>query len=375
MHRLAPCVVAAALLLSVVPSPAVGQVSPAIAPKLEQSSQVLDSDAVVKPPEEVPPASPPEGDASPPEGDAQPPEGDAQPPEGDAQPPEGDTEPSPEGEPPPAKRLDADENTTNTQIKKPGYGSAANQRPEDKRDEIANVAKLCETEGSPPTSTMLGLPGSIGGDDKGALGWHLIVGAVAVLLIAGLAFELKRRGRDAHSAMGPLSTASTLIGVVAGITGLAVQFIPGVAISQPPPPEATMEVGQVHPRITRGEYAKRTHSTVPLKQVDRREVGNVIWVEIELRGYQDKTPFLQYALYDPSAAGALLPGTKKHVELTPKGRDVEALFVPIWVGYPRSESFEAQFRLLDDGQVQQMASTGKMEGSKYRYTCPGPTQA
>jgi hypothetical protein len=54
---------------------------------------------------------------------------------------------------------------------------------------------------------------------------------------------------------------------------------------------------------------------------------------------------------------------------------VEALFVPIWVGYPRSESFEAQFRLLDDGQVQQMASTGKMEGSKYRYTCPGPTQA
>jgi hypothetical protein len=51
---------------------------------------------------------------------------------------------------------------------------------------------------------------------------------------------------------------------------------------------------------------------------------------------------------------------------------VETLFVPIWVGYPRSQSFEAQFRLLDGEQVQQMASTGKMAGSSYRYSCREP---
>jgi len=42
------------------------------------------------------------------------------------------------------------------------------------------------------------------------------------------------------------------------------------------------------------------------------------------------------------------------------------------VGYPRSKVFEAEFRLLDGEQVQQMASTGKMAGSTYRYSCEKP---
>jgi hypothetical protein len=34
--------------------------------------------------------------------------------------------------------------------------------------------------------------------------------------------------------------------------------------------------------------------------------------------------------------------------------------------------FEAQFRLLEDERVLQMASTGMMRGSEYRYSCHEP---
>jgi hypothetical protein len=340
MRRLAPVVVAVALLISCAGAPAaIGQDPVTTVPEAEQ---VIDPDAVVDPDSEAERGTNPDlpAEEAPDEGDVLLPE----------------------------EKRDDDGNTSNRQIQTPGYGSAADQLPEAKRAEIRSVENSCKTNAPPPTSTMLGLPGVIGGDDENTVGWYLIAGAVGALLVAAAAFAVKHRGKG-DGAMGSLSNAATLIGIVAAVTGLAVQFVPGLRLAEPPPPEATMEVGQVHPRITREEYARKTNSDFHLKPLDRREVGNVIWVEVELKGYKDKHPSLQYALYDSDAAGALLPGTAKRIPLNAQGKDVETLFVPIWVGYPKSNHFQAQFRLLEGEQVQQMASTGKMRGSDYRYTC------
>jgi hypothetical protein len=337
MRRMVLCLLAVALLLSLA-GPAIGPESSAQVNTPVETGQVLETDAVVDP-------TPPAETGTVPSGEV--------------------TDEGPLTDQP--AETDQDDHTSNTEIQTPGYGNAAEQSPTAKRDEIRFVESACQTN-PPPTSTMLGLPGSTGGDDHHNSGWLLIAVAAGLLLLAALGFTLKRQ-RSSDSPIGMLSGAAAVIGIVSGLAGLAVQFVPGVGANEKPPPEATMEVRQVHPRITRAEYARKTGSQVRLTREDRREVGNVIWVEIQVRGYQDHRPTLQYALYDSQAAGALLPGTAKRVALTPEGKDVETLFVPIWVGYPRSQSFEAQFRLLDGEQVQQMASTGKMAGSSYRYSC------
>ena len=127
----------------------------------------------------------------------------------------------------------------------------------------------------------------------------------------------------------------------------------------------------MHARITRGEYATRTGSTVRLSRDDQREVGNVIWLEIELKGYRGRRPALQYGLYDRGSAadGALLPRTAREVGLVVEDKDAQTSLVPIWVGYPKSPQFEVQFRLLEGKQVRRLARTGKMRGSTYRYAC------
>jgi len=135
------------------------------------------------------------------------------------------------------------------------------------------------------------------------MGWLLIAVAVGLLVIAAIGFAINARGSDGPVA--GLSTAAALVGIVSALAGLTVQFVPGVKVSERPPREATMEVEQVHARVTRDEYANKTHSEMPLSLQDRREVGNVIWLEIEFRGYQGRRPSLQYALYDFQAAGAL----------------------------------------------------------------------
>ena len=49
--------------------------------------------------------------------------------------------------------------------------------------------------------------------------------------------------------------------------------------------------------------------------------------------------------------------------------DTQTSFIPIWVGYPKSERFEAQFRLIENDEIRQLTSTGPMKGSAYRYAC------
>ncbi len=92
-------------------------------------------------------------------------------------------------------------------------------------------------------------------------------------------------------------------------------------------------------------------------------------MEITLRGYADKNAVLQYGLYQQHDE-VLLDNTAKNVPLRVEDADAQTSFVPIWVGYPTGERFQAQFRLLVDGRVRQMARTGGMNGSTNRYSCP-----
>jgi hypothetical protein len=245
-----------------------------------------------------------------------------------------------------------------------GSGSAQLQSPQAKRRELHAA---CSAKPS-PVSSMLGLPGTIGGDRTSSIGVLLIVLAICSGLLALFVWRRRRR-RGASEPRDLLETASTLIAIIGGVAGLAVQFIPGIGIDRPPAPDALMDVREVHARITHGEYADKTRSAERLSRADRREIGNVVWLELQLEGYRDERLGLQYGLYRPRAGGALVPGTAREIDLKPERQDVETSFLPIWVGYPKEGGFQAQFRLIEAGQVRQMAATGPMRGSQQRYIC------
>ena len=211
---------------------------------------------------------------------------------------------------------------------------------------------------------MLGLPGSVSGSEGGSLGWLVLVIAAGALAVAAIAYGLRRRRHP----RGSLETVATVVGILGVIAGIAVQFVPGVGVHQTPAPKASMDVRDVNARIPHVEYARKVRTELPRPE-DRREVGNVIWLEIHLEGYRDKEPYLQYGLYDPDAGDALLPGTAAVVPIPHSDEDVQTQFVPIWLGYPLSERFKAAFRLLDGSRVQAIAESDRMRSSKYRYSC------
>jgi hypothetical protein len=240
-----------------------------------------------------------------------------------------------------------------------GSGSAQLQSEPAKRRE----AKAACTAHPLPVSSMLGLPGTIGGDDTSSWGVLLIALAVCSGLLAFVIWRRRHR-RSASEPRDALETISTVIAIVGGVVGLA-----GIGIDDPPPPEAHIDVREVHARITHGEYVDKTRSAEELSRADRREIGNVVWLELDLRGYRDKRLGVQYGLYRPSAGGALVPGTAREIGLPTERQDVESSFLPIWVGYPKEGKFQVQFRLIQNDQVRQMTATGQMRGSQQRYTC------
>ena len=261
-----------------------------------------------------------------------------------------------------ARPAEEQETVSGEAIEQAGWGSAADQTPDAKR---AEAEEDC-AGAPPPTSRMLGLPGSVAAGDGGSIGWLVLVIAAGALLVAGVAFALRRR--DPKAGRGALESVATVVGILGAIAGLAVQFVPGVGAHQPPSPSAAMAIRDVNARIPHVEYARRVNGELPPPE-DRREVGNVIWLEVRMEGYRNREPVLQYGLYDPGAGDALLPGTAVLVPVPHGGEDVETQFLPIWVGYPLSEHFKASFRLLDDGRVQAIAETGRMRASEYRYSC------
>lgn len=250
-----------------------------------------------------------------------------------------------------------------------GYGNAARQSDRAKRREASRDCVV----GRPPVSKLISIGGTVAAG-KGS-SWHVLALTIgiAAIVLAAIAFLLRHAltPRGETPERGLLETVSTLVGVLATSVGLAVQFVPGIAPGAPPDPQATMRVRDVNARITRGEYAKQTGVRVHLAQIDRRQVGDVVWLQIGLHGYGGKHIVLQYAMYDPRAGGPLLPGTEKEVGLNVADRDEQTSFVPIWVGYPKSRKFSVQFRLLSGSplEVREIATTGAMRGSSYRYAC------
>jgi hypothetical protein len=267
--------------------------------------------------------------------------------------------------------IDADDATTTEEeqtqvadetVQKPGWGNARDQKQKVRNQEADQDCQRAP----PPTSSMLGYPGAVAAGEGDPLGRLLLIFALGALLVAGVAYLIRRQGKA--TARGPLESVSTIVGILGAVAGLAVQFVPGIGVHEKPLPSVSMKVRDITTRIRHAEYATKTHSR-RLHGVDGREVGNVIWLEIHLEGYQDKELTLQYASFDPNANHALLPGTAISAPLPHGDVDAETQFVPIWVGYPLSEKFEAAFRLLDGQRVQALAQTGKMRSSKYRYSC------
>lgn len=271
-----------------------------------------------------------------------------------------ETDPGTETEPQPATPSSA------------AWGNAA-LRPQQVKTEEAKSA--CATD-RPPISKMLGIGGSVERDEGGWFSWVALTVAAGAALIAIGAYALNRRrtAQDTRTPIGPLQISATLVAIVSGVAGLATQFIPGVGAQESPPAEAHLAVREVLARITRGEYANKTGARMgDIPQIDRREVGQVFWLEVGLKGYRDKEPRLQYALYDPDRGGSLLVGTGTTVKLNVEDTDSQTLVVPIWVGYPSSDHFQARFRLLDGRAVRQIAATGTLATSTHRYACPADT--
>jgi hypothetical protein len=249
----------------------------------------------------------------------------------------------------------------------PGYGNAAVQ---DDKYKLAEIKHACSAN-APPTSLMLGSLGVVAGSQRPP--WIPI--AIAVAIAAAITFVVanqrrKRKRTDDAKRAGTLESLSAIVGICVGVAALAAQFIPGATVNRHPDKHATMTVRDIKPRITRGEFSQRMNIDVSeFSKADLAEVGNVVWLEIGLTGFKGQPLDLSYGLYDLNAREALLPDTGKQIPLTKPGHDVQTVFQPVWVGYPRTQRFTAEFRVIDHGGVEQLAATGPIHGTDFRYAC------
>jgi hypothetical protein len=264
----------------------------------------------------------------------------------------------------------------------PGYGNAAKQTTKQKQREQRRACKYAASV--PPTSHMLGVPGIASGPGGSGGSWVPLVLAIAVgagLFAAG-AFLLRTKGKTGGTET--LEGLATIVAICGSLAALAAQFVPSARVEPPPPQRVSMVVRDVKPRITRGEYLRQMGIPTTaiedkengLRRVDLDEVGNVVWLQITVEGLKGHGLRLQYGSYNlDGGLEALLPDTSKPVELNPPRHNVQTYFYPAWVGYPRSQYFKAEFRLIDSqgGGVQQIAATGRMKGTQFRYVCPRHT--
>jgi hypothetical protein len=130
-----------------------------------------------------------------------------------------------------------------------------------------------------------------------------------------------------------------------------------------------MAVLKVDARITRQAYADAVHARKRPSRRDRNELGNVVWVEVHLRGYKARPLSLDYG---PYVDHALVGEPKPPIGIPAPETDDETTIIPVWIPYPSDQKvFQAQFRLLDEKGVRAIAGTGDMRGPRYRYACAG----
>ncbi len=189
--------------------------------------------------------------------------------------------PTPEPTPTPTPTPDGEEPepTVTPQILQPRGDNAAMQAPVDKEREARArcVAK---------PSQLLAAGGSERVDDDRSWAWlPFLIAAVCTALVAG-AYTLRRHraaGTTDQASPSLLEVVATIVGICAGVAGLAAQFVPGVGVDDAPSPSASIEVRTVNARVTRGEFARRVHARPPRSALDGREVGNVIWLQLAAR--------------------------------------------------------------------------------------------
>jgi hypothetical protein len=195
--------------------------------------------------------------------------------------------------------------------------------------------------------------------------------AVVAGLIAVGAIAWRRRGRGKDERAAPqtaLEVMASTVAIVGTLATVAVAYL-GAGAKEHPPPSVAMTIRKVHPRITHGTFARHVPSTTTLEAVDRREIGDVVWVEMRFASYRGADLTLLALAFEEGETRPFIPGTERTTPVH-VSREVETQILPIWVGSPRVRRFRVELRLMDaDGQLRQIASTNKLKGIAYRYAC------
>jgi hypothetical protein len=203
--------------------------------------------------------------------------------------------------------------------------------------------------------------------------WVMIGLGLAALgtILAALAVGLRRRRQAQTRGSSPnlLDILGATIGILGGLAALAGQFY-GVGYKERPAPEALVTVREVYARIPRDEY-RHAMGQKRVGEADGRELGNVIWLQLDLTGYaEQRTMWLNYASYGAAAGAGELPKTAAGLKLRIPRNDHQRAFLPVWVGLPKVK-FQVQLRLVDPHTraVRARTSTGRMRGEQRRYAC------
>jgi hypothetical protein len=211
-----------------------------------------------------------------------------------------------------------------------------------------------------------------GDGSSDSLPYYLLAVVCAGLIVVA---TVLRRNRAALRAprkqpTGVLEVLATIVGICAGIAGLATQFAPELQPHTPPPRSAELLVRSVDTRIARRDLAS-TLRAKKLSDLTGRQVGNVIWLQMHLVGYRARTLSLAWGAYANDATGPLIATTTGTIPVPVSNEsDEQIVFVPVWVGYPGVQRFHVRFVLLDDrGRVQELAKTGGMNGNLARFVC------
>jgi hypothetical protein len=260
-------------------------------------------------------------------------------------------------------------------------GNAAVQPVESKRAE----AKASCAAAPPPTSGLLAVGSAVPGRGHRSLVWLIVVVTVAAAAVAAAAYIRRRRlsAPGATSRTTTLEVVASLVAITGTLAGIAATYVRGAGVKDHPPPTATLVVRDVQARVTHGAYhdainhsnagespSRATLGRASDSALDRLEIGNVAWLQLDVTGYRGTTMVLRWGLFHAGAGAALIPHTTQEVPVPIDDRaDVHSQFVPVWLGTPRLARFRAEFWLLHHGQVRQMASTGPMRGITYRYAC------
>ena len=179
----------------------------------------------------------------------------------------------------------------------------------------------------------------------------------------------RQKAQNDQERAGLLEIFATVIGICVGAAGLATLFVPDLAADEPPAKTVEMSVRSVNTRIRHDEFVRLEAPATELKGDDRREVGNVVWLQFHIVGYRGTKLRLQWGSFEHRVGGALIAATSATTEFTPPRDDV-VHFQPVWVGYP-NVNFRVEFRLLlqRTGQLLEMAKTDEMNGALPRYAC------